>query len=144
MRRKPLIEILALLRSTNPHERALGHRFIGTHYCYAAAEHSITALRDQYEEVRASAAWALDQLATPVAIPALLEALHDPTFRVRSNAGWALVHLAQRTVPEMVIPDVVDVLSESQNYDARHMAYLVLYHIGGESAEQAIKRYWKR
>ncbi|GAB4526428.1 MAG: hypothetical protein OHK0046_43200 [Anaerolineae bacterium] len=141
--KKSLVEILALLRSANPHERALGHRFIGKTWCYAAAEHSITALRDAHEDVRASAAWALDQLGTPVAVPALLEALHDSVFSVRSNAGWALVHLAQRMMAELVVPDVIEVLSESDSYEARHMAYLVLYHIGGESAEDAIKRYWK-
>ncbi len=142
--KKTLVEILSLLKSTNPHERALAHRFIGKYLCYAAQAHSITALSaDTYDDVRASAAWALDQLGTPAAVPALLEALKDPAFSVRSNAGWALVHMAQRIMPEMVMPEVIDILIESENYEARHMAYLVLYHIGGDEAEDAIKRYWK-
>lgn len=142
--KKSLIEILILARSDNPYERALSHRFIGKYFCYAALEHSITGLKDSNSDVRASAAWALDRLGSPAAVPALIEALDDDEFGVRSNAGWALVHLAQHMMPELVIADVVDVLIHSDSYDARHMAYMVLYHIGGEAAEEAIKRYWLR
>jgi len=142
--KKSLIEILILARSDNPYERALAHRFIGKYWCYAALDHSIAALKDTNDDVRSTAAWALDRLGSPEAVPALIDSLTDPVFTVRSSVGWALVHLAQRMVPEVVIPDVVDVLIQSANDDARHMAYLVLYHIGGEVAEDAIKRYWLR
>jgi HEAT repeat protein len=102
------------------------------------------ALHDHDGDVRAMAAWALDRLGSPETVPDLIAALYDPLFGVRSNAGWALVHIAQRNVPQVVVPDVVDVMVEGDNADARQMAYLVLRYIGCEEALEAINRYWRR
>lgn len=142
--KKSTEEVLTLLKSDQARERALGLALVGKLCCYPALEQCLLLLRDPDQEVRERAAWALDQLRSPVAVPALIEALCDTSFGVRSNAGWALVHLAQYTVPELVVPDVIDVLSSSDDEDARQMAFLVLQYIGGETAQDAIRRYWKR
>lgn len=103
----------------------------------------IDSLQDLDDDVRSTAAWALDLLGDPDAVPSLVQALYDPTFDVRSNAGWALVHLAQRISPHLVVPDMIDVLQASENYDARQMAWLVLKNIGGREATEAIDQYWE-
>ncbi len=141
---KSSAEIIALLENPSPPDRALGLALVGKQLCYPALEHCLIALQDVDQEVRERAAWALDQLSSPVCVPSLIGALYDKAFAVRSNAGWALVHLAQRTIANVVVPDVIDVLSESNDEDARQMAFLVLQHIGGEVAQEAIKRYWKK
>jgi hypothetical protein len=138
------VEIITLLESPEARKRGLGLTLVGKMLCYAALEHTMAALHEEDVELRERAAWALDQLCSPVSVPALIEALNDPVFGVRSNAGWALVHLAQRTIANVVVPDVIDVLAGSQNEDARQMAFLVLHHIGGEEATDAIRRYWKQ
>lgn len=137
-------EIQLLLRSSNPRERSLALMFIGKQRAYAMLSVSVEALSDPEPDVRAMAAWALDRLGSPQTVPVLLEAMHDPVFGVRSNAGWALVHMAQRIMPQVVVPDVIDVLRGSNNDDARQMAFLVLYHIGGEVAQEAIRQWWRR
>jgi HEAT repeat protein len=138
-----LQQVLVRLKSTNPKERSLALVIIGRERFHAAADQATDALHDPDHEVRAMAAWALDLLGSPITIPALIEALHDSVFDVRSNAGWALVHIAQRIFPALVVPEVVPILRDESNRDARQMAYLVLLHIGGEAAESAIEQYWK-
>jgi len=143
--RKSVKDILTMMQSENPRERAMALTFIGKQREYTVVQSSMMALQDPDGDVRAMAAWALDRLgvAATVAVPVLLEALYDPVFGVRSNAGWALVHLTRRTMPQLVVPEVVDILRFSDNDHARQMAYLVLHHIGGEVAREAIMRYWR-
>jgi HEAT repeat protein len=81
-------------------------------------------LHDKLDTIRERAAWTLDYLNNPDALPALIQALHDPSWSVRSNAGWALVHLGH-----IAVPAVQRVLSESPNQGAREMAVLVLERI---------------
>jgi HEAT repeat protein len=140
---RTLEEILPYLNSINPRERAIGLMLVGRERIHTALGQAVRLLNDTDSEVRATAAWALDQLSSPVSVPALIEMLYDPVFTVRSNAGWALVHIAKKTVPQVVVPDVVDVLRDELDYDARQMAYLVLYHIGDETSWEAIRLYWK-
>ncbi|NJL57422.1 HEAT repeat domain-containing protein [bacterium] len=144
--KKTLGELMHMLDSTNPRERTLALTYIGKQRLYNALEACVASLKDDDDETRAMAAWALDRMGIPAsaAVPALLDALRDPVFGVRSNAGWALVHLARRTLPHVVVPDVIDVLRDSDSPDARQMAYLVLHNIGGEDAHEAIARYWRR
>ena len=79
---------------------------------------------DSEPEVRARAAWALDNLNDATAMRALIQALSDSDWNVRSNAGWALVHLG-----EVVADDVREVAAENPNPDAREMAILILNRI---------------
>lgn len=137
-------KIRALLESRSASERGTGLALAGKTRCFDVTGHCVMLLRDHDPDVRERAAWALDQLCSPQTVPALIEALTDEAFGVRSNAGWALVHMAQRNIPELVVPDVIDVLSDSHNDDARQMAYLVLHHIGGDAAQDAIKKYWNQ
>lgn len=138
-----LEEVLAQLKSPKAKDRIVALAVIGKEHYYAAADQVIATLLDPEKEVRAIAAWTLDLLGSPDTIPALLEAMHDTTFDVRSNAGWALVHMAQRIYPGLILPEVIDILRDDPNEDARQMAYLVLLHIGGDDAEEAIQLYWR-
>ena len=82
-------------------------------------------LSDPVTDVRAKAAWALDNLNDPRALPALIEAIHDHSFSVRSPAGWALVHLGEY----LVRADMERIHRESDNQGAREMALLVLQNL---------------
>jgi HEAT repeat protein len=138
-----LEDLLKQLNSSNSRDQVVALVTIGQERRYSAIPQVVATLKDRHHEVRAMAAWALDLLRSPETVPALIEALHDPVFEVRSNAGWALVHLAQRVFPNLVLPDVIDVLKDDDNEDARQMAYLVLLHVGGAEAEDAINQYWR-
>ncbi|MBN1428675.1 MAG: toll/interleukin-1 receptor domain-containing protein [Anaerolineae bacterium] len=105
---------------------------------HEAIEHVITALGDRDEEIRATAAWVLDQLNNPKAIPQLLVAIGDLCFDVRSNAGWALVHLGIEA-----IRPVREILMNSDNAEAHEMAYLILDHIDHPDATTALNEYNK-
>jgi hypothetical protein len=141
--RKSVEELTEYIRSDNPEERRLGLVLVGKQQEYALLPWaSRLLLVDEDENIRALAAWALDKLGSPVTVPALIEALYDPAFDVRSKAGWALVHIAERTIPLVVVPDVVEVLCNKLNADARQMAYLVLHSIGDELSQQAIEMFW--
>jgi hypothetical protein len=96
----------------------------------------IEALGDSEVEVRAAAAWALGELKARTAASALLQAMHDPSADVRSNAGWALVYLG-----EWVVPQVIEILRDDSDGNARQMAFLVLSHIGSAAALKAIEQY---
>jgi TIR domain/HEAT repeats len=78
-------------------------------------------LQDPEPRVRERAAWALDNLKEPKAIPSLVAALNDEDFSVRSSAGWALVHLGSAAKPL-----VTDFLLSTGNANAREMAELIL------------------
>jgi hypothetical protein len=136
-------EVLAYLNSTDPRKRVVALSVIGRLRLHALLDKTIFALEDDSEDVRAAAAWALDLLGSPVCVPALIKALYDPSFHVRSSAGWGLVHLGQRMIPHLVVPDVIEVLRDKNSPSARQMAFLVLQHIGGTDANDAINRYWK-
>ncbi len=138
-----LTEILSQLGSTDPRKRAVALAVAGRLRLHPLLDKMIFALEDDNEDVRAMAAWALDLLGSPVTVPALVKALYDRSFTVRSNAGWALVHLGQRIIAQLVVPDVIEVLRDDTSLEARQMAYLVLSRIGGDDADEAIKRYWK-
>ena len=66
-------------------------------------------LNDPIDEVRARAAWTLDNLKEQRAFPALIKAIHDQSFGVRSA--------------------MERIYRESDNYDAREMALLVLKYL---------------
>jgi HEAT repeat protein len=137
-------DLVNQLHSTDPQDRLLAVVTIGRERMYTCIRYVEAALNDQNPEVRAMAMWALDLLGSPSTVPVLLRALYDRSFDVRSNAGWGLVHLAQRMIPALVVPELIDILRDEDNYqDARQMAYLVLSRIGGEDAESAIRQYWK-
>lgn len=140
---KTFEEILVYLKSDEPDKRALGVMIVGKQRLFSGLGWVVRALSDEHSEVRERAAWALDMLNSPITVPALLEALYDPVFGVRSNAAWALVHIAQRTIPHVVVPEVIDVLCDQGCYNARQMAYLILYHIGDETSREAIRLYWR-
>jgi HEAT repeat protein len=140
---KSLDDLLTQLHSGDPQDRLVAVVAIGRKRLHAATRYVEAALGDPNGDVRAMAMWALDLLGSPTSIPVLLRALYDPWFDVRSNAGWALVHLAQRMIPDLVLPDLIDILRDDDNYHARQMAYLVLSRIGGDAANAAIREYWK-
>jgi len=140
---KSLDDLLLQLHSADPHDRILAVMTIGRERIHPATGYVEAALNDLDHEVRMMAMWSLDLLGSPATIPVLLRALRDPSFDVRSNAGWALVHLAKRIFPALVLPEVIEILRNDDNPDARQMAYLVLSRIGGEEAQEAIRLYWK-
>lgn len=135
-------EIFALLRSEVSSRQVVGLILVGKTYLYKAIPHVVRLLTSNNEDVRITAAWTLDQLASPMTVPALLNALRDPVFSVQSNAAWALVSIAKATVPQVVVPDVVEILREETDEPAGQMAFLVLYHIDDDFAREAIELYW--
>ena len=135
-------EIFALLRSEVSSRQVVGLILVGKTYLYKAIPHVVRLLTSNNEDVRITAAWTLDQLASPMTVPALLNALRDPVFSVQSNAAWALVSIARATVPQVVVPDVVEILREETDEPAGQMAFLVLYHIDDDYAREAIELYW--
>jgi HEAT repeat protein len=138
-----LEDIYQRMKSRNADERRIAMILIGKARKHELLADVIATLKHDIDgEVRETAAWALDLLGSVDAIPALVEAMYDAVFGVRSNAGWALVHLAQRVIPQLVIPEVVDVLKDREHEAAREMAYLVLVNINDDAARQAIKTHW--
>lgn len=136
-------EIQKRLKSRHPDERRVAMILIGKARRHDMLLDVISVMKNDIDdEVREMAAWSLDLLGNAEAIPALVEAMYDPTFGVRSNAGWALVHLAQRIMPQLVVPDMIDVLTDKEHEHAREMAYLVLVNIKDDTARQAIKHHW--
>lgn len=136
-------EIERRLYSSKADERRLATVMIGKARFYNFLEALISTMHhDEDDEVRAMAAWSLDLLSSAEAIPALIIAMYDTSFTVRSNAGWALVHLAQRISPQLVLPEVIDVLQDYASPDARQMAFLVLSNIHHSDSRHAIATYW--
>ena len=92
-------------------------------------------LADPQAEVRAAAAWALDECgyveAAP-AVPALILALGDEQAKVRQNAAAAL-SLSQED-PGQVVPALIGALQD-QDYQVRANAARVLGYFGPASAE---------
>ncbi len=126
------------LRSPDPDVRRLALFLAGREGLVEAKSRAVNLmLTDEEPDVRAAAAWALDQFSHPATIPALVDALADPVFDIRSNAGWALVRMG-----EMAVEPTIAALRQGTK-DARQMAYLVLVRIGGRAANDAIDRYWK-
>jgi HEAT repeat protein len=140
---KSLDELYDLLASKTTSDRVLALKFIAENRYYSLSSQCIEKLRDPHRDVRSHAAWALDRLAYIGAVPALCNALYDPVFKVRSSAGWALIHIAMYSTPHIVVPDVIDVLLGPES-EAQQMAYIVLHHIGGETAREAIREYWSK
>lgn len=139
-----LEDVLSRLESENPGDRRVAMVMIGKARMHPLKSAVVEALQtDDDAEVRSMAAWSLDLIGDAHTVPALVEALYDPVFSVRSNAGWALVHLARRYVPQLVLPDVVDVLRDKGNPHAREMAYLVLANIHHPDSRAAIETYWR-
>ncbi|MEL6272441.1 MAG: HEAT repeat domain-containing protein, partial [Chloroflexota bacterium] len=102
-------------------------------------------LSDPEPDVRAAAAWALQQLGNVDTAPALIAALQDVSYDVRSNAGWALVDIGRRRdspASNAITTEVIAVLRDGESYDTREMAYQVLLRLGGRDASEAIKKYW--
>lgn len=137
-------DILRRLDSPKPEDRRVGVIMIGKGRVYPLFGYLVDAMKhDQAEDVRAMAAWGLDLMSNAEAVPDLIDALYDEAFSVRSHAGWALVHLAQRFMPEMVVPDVIDVLKDDGKAHAQQMAYFILKRINNDAARIAIRRYWR-
>lgn len=142
--RYSLEDILNRLESDQASDRRVAMVMIGKARLYNLLDVVVATLQDDTDpEVRSMAAWSLDLMGNAEAIPALIEALYDPAFSVRSNAGWALVHLGRRYLPQLVLPDVVDVLRDEHQPHAREMAYLVLANIHHRDAREAISKYWR-
>ena len=81
--------------------------------------------KDDDREMRAKAAWALDNISSIHSISCLIQGIHDEDWTVCSNAGWALVHLgsaAERKVKQ--------VLTSSTSGHAKEMARLILERMG--------------
>ena len=131
-----------LLSSPSPEERRMALITLGKLRYHRLVARVMSILQEDHDtEVRAMAAWTLDILSTPEAVPSLVQAMYDNDFGVRSNAGWALVHLASRMYPPMLLPEVIDVLYDQAHPDAQQMAYLVLKRIDHEDARRAIRDY---
>ena len=130
------------LDSKNPDARRVAAVMIGKarHYDYVE-DLTRLLIHDIDTDVRAMAAFALDLLGSVDAVPALVEALYDHSFDVRSNAGWALAHIAKRVLPQLVIPDLIDVLQDEEHPRAQQMAYLVLSRIPDDTARDASEGY---
>lgn len=131
-----LREVLGQLKSHNAEERLFSLVYIARMNLQSALLLVIEALADEDLEVRTTAAWALDLMGNPAAIPPLVSALHDTDYHVRSTAGWALTHLG-----EPAIPYVLEVLQHSSSLVAREMAYQILARTRGEQAYHATQNY---
>jgi hypothetical protein len=141
--------VLQNLRHDDPDVRRTTLFLVAKDKITAAVPRTVTLmLTDVEEDVRAAAAWVLDQMNNVDNAPPLLMALYDDCFSVRSNAGWALVNMGRRKdapAARALIPAVIDILRDDANpYVTREMAYRVLLRIGGKQAHDAIDRYWKR
>jgi HEAT repeat protein len=140
--------VLENLRHQSPDVRRTTLYVVAKEKLTRAVPRTITLmLTDIDEEVRAAAAWALDQMNNVDAAPSLILALYDDCFSVRSNAGWGLVSMGRRKdapASRAIIPAVIDILRDESNpHGTREMAYMVLLRIGGKQAYDAIDRYWK-
>jgi hypothetical protein len=117
-----IARVRSALEDPSPEARCHALRRVGVHRLGELVDRVVALLaRDRDEEVRAAAAWALDQLQEPNTMPALIEAIQDPSWAVRSNAGWGLVHLGRSARDE-----VQRLFRETENEDAKEMARLVL------------------
>jgi len=135
--------IRSRLDSKNPDERRVAAIMIGKARKYEFMDDlSDLLLDDIHADVRSMAAFAMDLLGSAESVPVLVKAIYDNSFDVRSNAGWALVHIAKRIMPQLVIPDLIDVLQDEDNPHAQQMAYLVLARIPDDMARTAIENYW--
>lgn len=142
---EPLLKkINARLKSSRPADRRIAAILIGKARLFDWIPKLIYLLReDPDKSVREMAAYALDLLSAPTSIPSLIAALYDDAFGVRSGAGWALVHLSERFTPQLVVPDVIEVLCDQDYPHAQEMAYLVLSRIPDDAAADAIQQYWR-
>ncbi|MBZ0317479.1 MAG: toll/interleukin-1 receptor domain-containing protein [Anaerolineae bacterium] len=134
-----LAEIIKNVKASNKNVRLSTLLLIGNRRLGEAFEVVLEALSDPDHEIRATAAWTLDQLHDSRATDALVNAMFDVDFGVRSNAGWALVHLGEEIVPKLATA----LQHLRQNDDVREMAYQVLSRIGGPDAKKAIEQYLK-
>ncbi len=130
--------VFSLLRSESSKKRVAGLVQAGHFRMREALEPALVSLRDPDPEVRATAAWTIDCLQAPEAVPALLQALYDRVFAVRSAAGWALLHIGQGGHQGQVIEAMSDVLHSSRSLDARESARTVLGYLCDERAERIL------
>lgn len=132
-------ELLTQLGSDDAEERLFALVYIARlNVQQALVDVTFTLAYDADHEVRSTAAWALDLLGNPAAIPALVRALEDDDYHVRSTAGWALSHMG-----DYAIPHVVHLLRTNNNVDARNMAYQILSRSDVVAAQDAINTYWQ-
>ncbi|MEO1165468.1 MAG: HEAT repeat domain-containing protein, partial [Chloroflexota bacterium] len=126
----------------NPSDRRVAAVMIGKARHYEFLDELANLLQnDTHADVRSMGAFALDLLGRADTIPILIEALYDQSFDVRSNAGWALVNMAKRIMPQLIVPEVIQVLDDDENPHAQDMAYMVLSRIPNETARIALNRY---
>ncbi len=120
------VDVAKLLASEDAEDRARALTEIALHgspeYFQEVTD---LMLSDPVTDVRAKAAWALDNLNDPRALPSLTEAIHDRSFDVRSLAGWGLVHLGE----DLVRVEMERIRRESDNHEACEMALLVLQNL---------------
>jgi hypothetical protein len=115
---KSVHQVLTSLKSSNRGVQLGALGLVAAGRIHEALDGVIELLKDADSEVRARAAWTLDQLHDTESIPFLVEAVHDPSHEVRADAGWALVHFGEEVVPYMVT-----ILCNEQNWNVRETAY---------------------
>lgn len=131
-------QVMELLRSPSPRKRVVGLVHAARRRLTSAVSLATAALTDTDDDVRSAAAWALDVIGDPAAMPALVAAMYDDVFSVRSSAGWALVHMGQAGRTPEVVSQMDDVLRSAMNPNAREMARLVLVYLGGPEATETL------
>lgn len=132
-------QVMELLNSPSPRKRVVGLVHAARRRLTSAVALATTALTDTDDDVRSAAAWALDVIGDPSAMPALVGAIYDEVFSVRSSAGWALVHMGQAGCAAQVVAHMDDVLRSALNPDARELARLVLVYLGGPEATETLE-----
>jgi len=97
----------------------------------------VRLLGDRSADVRYAAAGAFERIATqePQAVHALLQALRDDDSRVRLYASYALGHV--RSQPDLVVPEIVQILEKDDDLAVRRAAAWSLGLIG-PNAESAV------
>ena len=83
------------------------------------------ALQDENRSVRATAAWALENIGTD-AVPALIQALQNPDANVRGSAAGALGSIGEGS--EDVVPALTQTLKDPDSH-VRHSAAEALQSI---------------
>ena len=101
-----------LLKSTEPTRRMMVIEMLGRSRNNQAVDGLISALNDEDEDVRESAAYALGNIGDKVAVEALVKALTwDQDSWVRASAAEALAHIGDRSV----LPALKDALEGETN-----------------------------
>jgi predicted NACHT family NTPase len=87
------------------------------------------ALKDESENVRGSAVWALGNIKSEATVKLIINAVKDETQYVRGNAVWALGNVKSETAVKLLINALRD-----ESEDARGSAATALGNIRSETA----------